>query len=116
MFKVPPIKRRVTIEQVKQGIADHYGQSWVFNLLRSSGWEDSKDRNATRIVIDGLDINIYEMDTVIGLHLWFSSTAQVATYIGHSQAIDIEIEKLYRRLYNDTNYVYERARNNTSVE
>ena len=104
---------KVTIDQVKQGIEQYHGKSWLFAYLRAGGWQNGD--TSSRITIDDLDINVYVMDTVIGLSLWYSNTAQVSTYIGHPIAIDLEIEKLYTRLLDNTNYVYERE-SKASVE
>lgn len=105
---------KVTIPQVIEGLQRYYGELWTFHILKSKGWEIAKTGDSQRIVFDGLEINIYTTHTVIGLALWYSHTAQVATYIGDPTAIDLEIEKLYSRLLNDTTYIYEQLAISTS--
>ena len=99
---------KLSVNDVKDGVQKYYGNEWLFKVLNGAVWETSF--KAARIVIDGIEINIFETTDVIRMGLWYSRTAHVDTYIGHTEAISIEITRLFERLYNETNYVYEYER------
>jgi hypothetical protein len=96
---------KLTVHDVKLGVERYYGRDWLFKLLSGAIWENSF--KAARIVIDGIEINIFETTNVIRMGLWYSRTAQIYTYIVDIEAIDIEINRLFEQLHNETNYVYE---------
>lgn len=96
---------KLTVNDVKDGVQKYYGDLWLFKVLNGAVWETSF--KAARIIVDGIEINIFETTDVIRMGLWYSRTAHVDTYIGHPDAIDMEIARLFERLYNETNYVYE---------
>jgi hypothetical protein len=105
-------KLKLSVEDVKQGVERYYGRDWLFKLLSGAIWENSF--KAARIVIDGIEINIFEGTNVIRMGLWYSRTAHIDTYIGDIEAIDIEIARLFEQLHNETNYVYEREQSATA--
>ena len=102
---------KLSVRDVKEGIERYYADQWLFKVLQVAHWE--LGFKSARLVIDGIEINIFEAQDVIRMGLWYSNTAHVDTYIGHPEAIDIEIERLFERLHNETNYVYERERTET---
>lgn len=99
---------KLSVEDVKQGLIRYYGKQWLFKCLQGACWYNA--HRASRIVIDGIEINIFETTNVIRMGLWYNRTLHIDTYIGHPDAIDIEINRLFERLYNETNYVYEQER------
>jgi len=99
---------KLSVKDVKEGVEQYYGQEWLFKVLNGATWE--LGYKSARIIVDGIEINIFETTDVIRMGLWHSRTAHVDTYIGDTEAVSIEITRLFERLYNETNYVYERAR------
>jgi hypothetical protein len=99
---------KLSVRDVIKGVERYYNDEWLFKVLSGARWELGF-KNA-RIVIDSIEINIFETTDVIRMGLWYSRTAHIDTYIGHTEAIDVEINRLFERLFNETNYVYERAR------
>ena len=98
----------LSIRDIREGVERYYGDEWLFKVLQGATWESGS--SSARLCIDGIEINIYEATDVMRIGLWHSNTAHVDTYIGHVDAIDLEIGRLFDRLHNETNYVYERER------
>lgn len=92
---------KLSVNDVKQGVQEYYGNEWLFKVLNGAVWENAY--KAARIIIDDIEINIFEAQDVIRMGLWYSNTSHVDTYIGHPDAIDMEIARLFERLYNETN-------------
>ena len=99
---------KLSVRDVKDGVERYYSDTWLFKVLQGANWE--LGYKSARLCIDGIEINIFEAQDVIRMGLWHSNTAHVDTYIGHPEAVDIEITRLFERLYTETNYVYERER------
>ena len=98
----------LSIRDVRDGVERYYATQWLFKVLTGSVWQTGT--KSARIIVDDIEINIFEAQDVIRMGLWYSTTAHVDTYIGHVDAIDLEIGRLFERLYMQTNYVYERER------
>lgn len=99
---------KLSVKDVKEGVEQYYGKEWLFKVLTGATWE--LGYKSARIVVDGIEINVFETTDVIRIGLWYSRSAHVDTYIGHTEAVSIEIERLFERLYTETNYIYEYER------
>jgi hypothetical protein len=62
---------KLSVKDVKEGIEQYYGKEWLFKVLNGATWE--LGYKSARIVVDGIEINVFETTDVIRMGLWYST-------------------------------------------